>query len=279
MENIKWEQAINTRRSVRSFEKRPVEDQTMASVKDFIADMKLPFEHHVHIRFFKADPNRRLANNLKNPPPDNAAFITTTDLVSISKAGFVGEMFILYATSIGLATCWYGHYSLAELERVMPHLGADADLPKPSWGYGKGVVQGERAVCITPLGYWEKDGLRLMDRMTKSMMSYKRKPLSTFLDGDINEASLPPALLYAFDLARKAPSAANSQFWRFTVAPDFKTVSIALPVGYKHFKWRHPDVDIGACACHFWLGLTLKGVECDVLLTQEEGRAVWRFKL
>ncbi|RJX28867.1 MAG: hypothetical protein C4554_01990 [Dethiobacter sp.] len=27
----------------------------------------------------------------------------------------MGEMLILYATSLGLATCWFGHYTLAEL--------------------------------------------------------------------------------------------------------------------------------------------------------------------
>jgi len=27
-------------------------------------------------------------------------------------------------------------------------------------------------------------------------------------------------------------------------------------------NWEHPDVDIGICACHFWLGLLLKNVDC-----------------
>ncbi|MEN6378693.1 MAG: hypothetical protein ABFD15_03825 [Methanofastidiosum sp.] len=34
------------------------------------------------------------------------AFIADTDIPSISTAGFVGEMVILYATSLKLATCW-----------------------------------------------------------------------------------------------------------------------------------------------------------------------------
>ncbi|MEW5921757.1 MAG: hypothetical protein AB1796_12595 [Bacillota bacterium] len=51
-----------------------------------------------------------------------------------------------------------------------------------------------------------------------------------------------------------------------------------MPVGYKHFKWEHPDVDIGICACHFWLGLLLQNVDCRVSVNQEQGRAVWRFE-
>ncbi len=274
-----WVSAVNQRKSTRIYEPRPLSDTTMANLEQFANNLKVPFEHAVKIRFFKADPNRRLGNTMKHAAPDNAAFITATDLLSISKAGFVGEMLILYATSLGLDTCWFGHYSLAELERVMPHLGPHANEPMPAYGYGKGVVPGERAICITPLGFAQTQGLRLMDRMTGSLMSFKRKPLDALLEGGVTEESLPPHLVFALDLARKAPSAGNSQFWRFTVAPDHKTVSIAMPVGYKHFKWAHPNVDIGACACHFWLGLLVQSIDCKVTLSEEQERAVWKFEI
>lgn len=107
----------------------------------------------------------------------------------------------------------------------------------------------------------------------------KRKDVGTLLEDSINENELPPKLNIAFHLARKAPSAANSRFWRFKVSPDFKTVSIAKPVGYKHFKWEHPDVDIGICACHFWLGLMVQGIDCKVSLNEDQGRALWRFEI
>jgi nitroreductase len=188
-------------------------------------------------------------------------------------------MAILYATSLGISTCWYGHYTLEELERIMPHLGNNKNLDNPKWGYGKGVVEGERAICISPLGYWKKEGLRLTDRITGSFMSYKRKEIDALLDGEIKEESLAPEILYALDLARKAPSGANSQHWRFKVSSDLKTISIAMPVGYKHIKWEHPDVDIGICACHFWLGLMGKDIKSKVSVNEEEGRAIWRFEI
>lgn len=62
-----------------------------------------------------------------------------------------------------------------------------------------------------------------------------------------------------------------------TVAGGGTEIAIAMPVGYKHIKWEHPDVDIGICASHFWLGLTMKNVSSRVSLNQEQGRAVWRF--
>jgi len=281
MPDIDWAAAINARRSVRSYDLRPVEAAKMSALKGFIDEMQIPFEHNVSIRFFKADPTKKLFT-VFNSPPDGAAFLAPTDICSISKAGFVGEMLILYAVSLGLGTCWYGHYSPAELERIMPHLGehkAAVLSGSVKYGYGNGEVPGERAICITPLGYWQQEGLRLMDRMQTSLFSFKRKPVAALLEEGANADSLSPELLYAFDLARKAPSAANSQFWRFGVSADCKTVTIARPVGHKHFKWEHPDVDIGICACHFWLGLRLKNIDCRVSLQEEQGRAVWRFFL
>jgi len=278
VETIDWESVINSRRSVRSFEMREVEQELMKKLKSFITNLEVPFKNDVKVRFFRSPPDKKLYTSF-TAPSDGMAFVANTDIKSISAAGFVGEMIILYATSLGLSTCWYGHYSLGELERIMPHLGENNTSQNPKWGYGKGILEGERAICISPLGYLKKDGLRLADRVTESFMSYKRKQIDAFLEDGITEESLPKEILYAFDLARKAPSGANSQHWRFNVSPDFKTIKIAMPVEYKHIKWEHPDVDIGICACHFWLGLKLKSIESEVTVSEDEGRAVWEFQI
>jgi nitroreductase len=278
LKSVDWETAINMRRSIRSYVMSPIEKDKMELLKAFTDDMLMPFGHNVGIEMFKAGPDKKLYTVFQ-APPDGAAFVTGTDVCSISKAGFVGETFVLYATSLGLATCWYGHYLLAELERIMPHLETCPGMPKAKYGYGKGTVPGQRAICITPLGYWRKKGVRLVDRVQTSFFSHKRKPVGAFLENGISEKGLTPELLYAFDLARKAPSAANSQFWRFEVSPDFRTISISRPVGYSHFKWEHPDVDVGICACHFWLGLIINNIDCKVSLIDDDGRALWRFEV
>ena len=278
MRNINWENAINTRRSTRSFDMSPVEESKMVLLQKYIEEIEIPIKHNVKIRLFKANPDKKLYTVFASPP-DNMALITNTDTCSISIAGFVGEILILYATNLGLATCWYGHYTLAELERVMPHLGAYAALPNPKWGYGKNEVEGERVICISPFGYWKQQGVRLVDRIQTSFFSHKRKPIGELMENRIGEENLPEEILYALDLARKAPSGANSQHWRFAISPDFKTITIAMPVGYKHVKWEHPNVDVGICACHFWLGLTMKNIDCKVSLNADQGRAVWRFDI
>jgi nitroreductase len=258
----------------------PLDKDAIEPVKSFASSLKVPFADDTEIRFFRADPTNKLYMTMRSPE-NNMAFLAETDIVSISKAGFVGELVILYAGSRGLSTCWYGHYRLSELERLMPHLQSAEQLLEANMGYGyaKGVVPGRRAICITPLGYHEGGGLRLMDRITEKTVSFKRKETYELLEDTEDCKHLSGHMLYALDLGRKAPSAANAQMWRFSFGDDFKTVYIAMPEGYRHFKWEHPNVDIGICACHVWLGLVDRGFAPAVSVYEDRGRAVWKLSV
>jgi nitroreductase len=268
---------IDTRRSTRSYQMIAVDRADMDAIKEFSRSIPIPFHHNIEIRFFQAEPTK-LLYPLMQSPPDNIAFMAETDILSISRAGFVGEMLILYAQSKGLYTCWYGHYKLAELERLMPHLHSLDQVSEANMGFGysKGETDGIRAICITPLGYYEGSGLRLMDRITKKVISYKRKEIKELLENTDDFSHLTDDVLYALDLGRKAPSAANSQMWRFDFENDFRTITISMPQGYQHFKWEHPNVDIGICACHVWLGLTDRGYDPKVVVYEDSGRAIWK---
>lgn len=278
LSTVPWEQAILQRRSVRHYQIKPLERETLEALKQFAKTMVPPFDHGVEIRFFKAEGDKKLYT-LMTAPPDNMAFFGHTDCLSISKAGFIGELMILYATSLGIGTCWYGHYTLDVLEQRMPHLGVYFEVEHPKWGYGKGVIEGERAICISPLGRAKTEGLRVIDRIQESTMSFKRKPLESLLMDERPISELSAGIVYALNLARLAPSAANSQHWRFYVSEDQKKVTIHMPEGYKHIKWEHPNVDIGICACHFWLGLQLSQMGSRIELVEDKGRAIWTFHI
>ena len=104
---------IDARRSARSYQMTSVDKHVMDAVQDFVRTVTVPFDHHVEIRFFQADPTKVLYPLMKSPP-DNMAFLAETDSISISKVGFIGELAVLNAQSKGLSTCWYGHYKLSE---------------------------------------------------------------------------------------------------------------------------------------------------------------------
>ena len=280
MLNINWEAAINTRRSARNYQMIEIDKYKIQELISFSENIEVPFSHTVECRFFKADPTKKLYFSMQSPP-DNLAYLSETDILSISKTGFIGELMILLAQSLGISTCWYGHYKLEELERLMPHLEKKSYLETSNMGFGysKGEVEGRRAICITPLGYHNEKGLRIVDRMTEKFISFKRKPIEDLLITKESIDKISDTIQYAMNLARLAPSAANSQHWRFNVTEDNSKITIAMPIGYKHMKWEHPNVDIGICACHLWLGLKIKNKEPKVTVIEDNGRALWTFEI
>ncbi len=270
---------INSRRSTRSFKTDPLKPEILTILSEFSKTVRPPFDCTTEICFFKAEPTKELYSTMQSPA-DNVAFLSETDPVSIAKTGFIGELLILLAESLGVSTCWYGHYKISELERLMPHLQNTNQLNEApnGYGYSKGITEGIRAICISPLGYYEPKGLRLMDRITKNVYSFKRKETRDLLENKQDIKLLSGDLIYVLDLARKAPSAANSQMWRFGFENDYKTIIVSLPVGYRHFKWEHPNVEIGICASHVWLALIEKGFFPTIEVYEDEGRAIFKIK-
>jgi hypothetical protein len=109
--------AIPARHSTRTFLPAQLSDEEVRHVSDFVQGLALPFESGAEFRFFKASPGKGLYNN-GIAPVDNIALIAETDLVSVSKAGFAGEVVMLYATSRGL---WRSHHvGLLETKMRVP---------------------------------------------------------------------------------------------------------------------------------------------------------------
>ncbi|MDR3312228.1 MAG: hypothetical protein LBS64_03750, partial [Spirochaetaceae bacterium] len=143
-----WENAVNSRRSVRSYERKPISLEIMEKLQTFTSRLKTPFPHSVKVQYFKTRENKQLANNLKKPPEDAVAFITdTNNLLNVTAVGFVGELVLLYAQGLGVSTCWFGHYILDEIEQIVPNIDIIKNHHKPRVGYGKGNVDGIHAVC------------------------------------------------------------------------------------------------------------------------------------
>lgn len=271
--------AIASRHSVRAFLPGPLSKELVEKISLFIDELNVPFEHNVRIQMFHAEAGKKLYNNGINPV-DNLAVISQSDLLSISKAGFVGELIMLYAVSLGVSTCWFGHYKLAEVGKYIPGI-ATADRIKEStmgYGYGKHVDVGERVICCMPMGDRDERVKRLVD-FVAGKNGARRKTLTELLEKPDSAEHIPEEIRDVLELAKLAPSAANSQMWRFGFDDDYHVITVSKPIGYKHFKWEHPDVDIGMCAAHIWLGLLQKGYLPAVDVKIDADRAFWSFSL
>jgi len=271
--------AIPERHSTRTFLPTQLSDEEVSHVSDFVQGLALPFESGTEFRFFKALPGKGLYNN-GIAPVNNIALVAETDLVSVSKAGFVGELVMLYATSCGLSTCWFGHYKLAGLGKYIDGIATKERLKESTFGYGYGNHQdvGKRVICCIPFGRGDDASKRIIDRIMGKLRA-KRKPISELLEKNTVLSDIPSDIIEVLDSARLAPSAGNSQMWRFGYDKNTKVLTVAKPIGYKHFKWEHSDVDIGICAAHIWLGLVNKGYEPKIKTEQSEDRAFWSFEI
>ena len=272
-------EAIPLRHSVRTFLPDPLPDQLISQIRSFTASLDLPFQHDMKFHFFRAEPGKKLYNNGINPA-DNAALISQTDLVSVSKTGFAGELLMLYAVSLGVSACWFGHYKLSEAGRYIPGIASKDRIRESAMGYGYGnhTDAGERVICCMPLGFSDEKSKRIIDIIMKKKGG-NRKQTEKLLENPELAEHIPEDIMNVLDLAKLAPSAGNSQMWRFGFRDDFRTITVSKPRGYRHFKWEHSDADIGICAAHVWLGLLEKGYDPEVLVSFDTDRALWTFRL
>jgi nitroreductase len=242
--------AIENRRSVRSFKSDPIEGEAMAELSKFIKTFPFPFQHNTEIKFFKSQPTKELYYTIR-APEDNMAFISDLDPISLGKTGFIGELSVLKATSLGLSTCWIGTFKKSELLSVSPEALVGVDNP----GISDPSVMSRATVCCCPVGYFEEKGLRFYDRLVKTVFSLNRKVLSELLEEPSAEPKIPQDIMFALDMGMRSPSAVNMQPWRFSFDDNFESILIGLPGDFKPFKWAYPNIDIGICASHVYCAL------------------------
>jgi nitroreductase len=230
-------------------------------IRQFLSEITAPFDHQVSLTYHIVPEGKSIV--YFEGPRQFVALSSIETPVEQAKLGYLGEQLILYSESIGVRTCWMGHFRTKDVHDIVL---ADS------------TPQGDhRLFCIILIGYVpEKTGF--LDRFSTKRMSKKNKHLDSFLH-DKSLHDFPDFIRSSLELASKAPSAMNSQKWYYLVEKTENGYSIELskPRGYQHFKWKHYDIDVGTAAAHLWLGLKSKGKDTEVSVIERDGDAVWRF--
>ena len=255
-------QAIDIRRSHRHYHPLPLTDHDRIKIKTLIERfVDLPFESNVQISLHHAEEEQDVV--YFRGPKHFVALTTDESIVSQAKLGFLGELLVLYSERQGIKTCWMGHYKKNIVHEIVTADGID--------------LQNDRLYCIITLGYIpEKTGI--MDRISEKRLSKKTKRVEDLLHPE-SLRKFPEPIYNALQKACRAPSAMNSQKWKYFVkstSTDY-VVEIGKPVGYKHFKWSFYDIDVGTAAAHFWLGLMNSGIKPTTEVIQDSDRSLWRF--
>jgi hypothetical protein len=154
--------------------------------------------------------------------------------------GFCLEKIILYATGMGLGTCWLGG--------TFRRTGFAARIR---------LSDNELLPAVTPVGY-AGDGRSVIDRVFRlGAGSNRRKPWGgLFFDENLRPLEREKAGPYAtaLDCVRIGPSASNKQPWRIIRdgrIPSFHFFLQRTP-GYGDYgEVRLQNVDMGIAMCHF----------------------------
>lgn len=234
-------QAIKERRSVRSYNGEPLNQDMLNKLHKIIEESYTLFGGNITIRLKKFD----LKGDFK--PSTYGVIKGATDyfLMAIGQgedsdltAGFQFEQIVLKAWELGLGTCWIaGTYKGSQFDQ------------------GEKWPDGESLKIICPVGFPEKP--RLMEKMMRlTIGSNNRKPFSDLFFEDDFKKPLSPDNKFgeALEMLRLAPSSTNSQPWRVLVEGD--------KVRF-YYKPKYPItvIDCGIGICHFYETEKYKGYE------------------
>ena len=225
-------QAMKERRSVRSYNGQPLNQEMISKLRKIIDDSYTLFGGHVTIRLKAFDLNGEFK------PSTYGVIKGATDFFLMGMgegeesqltAGFQFEQVVLKAWEIGLGTCWIaGTYKGSQFDR------------NEKW------PEGESLKIISPVGYAEKQ--RFFEKMMRfTVGSNNRKPFSELFFEDDFKKTLNPDNMFgeALEMLRIAPSSTNSQPWRVLVKGD-KVMF--------YYKPKSPIavLDTGIGICHFY---------------------------
>ncbi len=237
---MKIQEAIQQRHSTRTFTGEPLTDREAAVLKDAISNVRTPFCR-------SDDYTIRLVcmGDAADFKPETYGFISKAPaflLLGVRPeakarlgAAFALEKIVLFATSIGLGTCWIGGTFKAEsfgVEGVMP--------------------EGQELEIVCPVGKPREP--RFLERIGKAIMgSAHRKPFGKLFFNESFEEPLQAdcsAISGALEMVRLAPSARNIQPWRVLVRDNGKSLEF-----YYLENGKFSMVDMGIALCHFSLAL------------------------
>lgn len=245
-------ETIQKRRSVRTYESKPLLLQDREALLMCMKQLDNPFGVPVHTYIIDKKLNadgEKLGTYgvIKGASTFLGVSIPNTELASLA-AGYEFENLILYATHLGLGTVWLA-----------------ATFDRASFTSAMNILKDELFLAISPVGYPAVKSSLTEKMMRSAMKSSSRKEWGElFYQVDFhNPLTKDMVGNYAqpLEMLRLAPSAKNAQPWRVLKTENayhfYADYNPALSKGEKIIK----QVDLGIALSHFHqtaleLGLT-----------------------
>ena len=243
---------VRKRRSVRTFDGRPLKEEDLATIRSFAKMVDNPFGLPVEFRILHGKENGLscpvvvgtdlyLGVKMKRVPEFEEAY------------GYSFEKMVLYLESIGVGTVWVGGTMNREAFEKAIELADDEVMP-----------------CMTPLGYTAKQMSMREKMMRKGVKADKRKDVDElFFCKDFSEPLTPEKattlgweLGDSLEMIQWAPSAVNKQPWRLVFEEGKVHFFEKQDKGYvSRATGDLQRIDVGIAMYHFELAMEETGTK------------------
>ncbi|MCR4621311.1 MAG: nitroreductase family protein [Clostridiales bacterium] len=251
---------IKSRKSVRSFDGRPLAAADRERLAEYMSAVTNPFG--IPVRFVLLDAAE---NGLSSPVITGETLYVAGIVARVPGAetafGYAFEKLVLYAWQLGIGTTWIA-----------------GTMKRETFERAAGLREGEIMPCVSPLGYPASRRSLRETLMRKGVGADARKPVSElFYDREwgtpLPEEKLRP-IADAAEMVRWAPSAVNRQPWRIIVRDGCCHFYEARSKGFSGEKTGDlQKIDTGIALCHFVEGLRELG-NSPAVLVKDPGLSV-----
>ncbi|MSS08073.1 nitroreductase [Clostridium sp. WB02_MRS01] len=245
------EKTVMDRSSVRTYENRGLSTNEKDQLNTYIDNLTNPFSIDVTFRLLEktasADGEKLGTYGVIKGAENYIGASAADKELALEALGYSFENLILYATSLGLGTCWLG-----------------GTFNRSGFAAAMNLKEGDLFPCISPVGYPTGKKRTLESAMRWVAKSGQRKEWNELFFKQ--EFSQPLTKVEAGDFAfplemvRLAPSAVNKQPWRIVQDKDTYHFYLTRTLKKDNEKIDLQRVDIGIAACHFHLAALEKGL-------------------
>ncbi len=245
------EKTVMARSSVRTYENRGLSTNEKDQLNAYIDNLTNPFSIDVTFRLLEkaasADGEKLGTYGVIKGAENYIGASAADKELALEALGYSFEKLILYATSLGLGTCWLG-----------------GTFNRGGFAAAMNLKVGDLFPCISPVGYPTGKKRTLESVMRWVAKSGQRKEWKELFFKQ--EFSQPLTKVEAGDFAfplemvRLSPSAVNKQPWRIVQNKDTYHFYLAKTIKNDNEKIDLQRVDIGIAACHFHLAALEKGL-------------------
>lgn len=260
MQDKKWHfdepivDVIRERVSVRTFKPEILSREAKTKLLDYIPQITGPFDIKVRLELIhNTDAVEKTGGKIGTYGVIKGAKSYLVGVVekgdkNLEQLGYAFEHLILYATFLGLGTCWIGGtFKRSGFEKIVA------------------LKENEVLPIVSPVGYAASrrslvdTAFRLMAG-SKNRMQWQELFFNENLNTPLEEKDAQQYFL-ALDMVRLAPSASNKQPWRIVKEGNRCHFYLKRTKGYeKALGSDLQRIDMGIAMCHFEMTLKEMGI-------------------